>query len=30
VQKRTMGMDFKHPGPLDEIAEITGALTYGK
>jgi hypothetical protein len=30
MQKRTMGMDFKQFGPLDEIADITGALTYGE
>jgi hypothetical protein len=25
-----MGMNFKEFGPLDEIANITGALTYGE
>jgi hypothetical protein len=25
-----MGMNFKEFGPLDEIADITGALTYGE
>jgi hypothetical protein len=30
VQKRIMGMNFKEVGPLDEIADITGALTYGE
>ena len=30
MQKRTMGMDYKQIGPLDEIADMTRSLTYGE